>query len=284
MRIDVDIETTLTSRQRSFHLQAAFTSSDARLVIFGPSGSGKSVTVQAIAGLLHPQRGRIVLDDWTILDTQRGIDLPSRERQVGYLFQDYALFPHMTVAENIAYPLHPFAIGRRRAARGAELRRILETFEIAALADSFPRDLSGGQKQRVALARALIRHPRILLLDEPFSALDPLLRTRMRTELLELQNRFSVPLVLITHDPADVAAFAETLVLFHTGGVSEVLQLDELRRSAPAWDAESFLRQRLSTAPHADPSAVVRLDAAPALPDPVASSTMCHKSYRSIPR
>ncbi|MHB1531344.1 MAG: ABC transporter ATP-binding protein [Acidithiobacillus sp.] len=284
MRIDVDIETTLTSRQRVFPLQAAFTSSDARLVIFGPSGSGKSVTVQAIAGLLHPQRGRIVLDDRTILDTQRGIDLPSRERQVGYLFQDYALFPHMTVAENIAYPLHPFPIGRRRAARGAEVRRILEAFEIAALADSFPRDLSGGQKQRVALARALIRHPRILLLDEPFSALDPLLRTRMRTELLELQNRFSVPLVLITHDPADVAAFAETLVLFHTGGVSEVLQLAELRRTAPEWDAESFLRQRMSTAAHADPSAVVRLDAAPALSDPVASSTMCHKSYRSIPR
>jgi len=279
MRIDVDIETTLISRQRRFHLQAAFTSADARLVIFGPSGSGKSVTVQAIAGLLHPQRGRIILDDRTILDTQRGINLPSRERQVGYLFQDYALFPHMTVAENIAYPLHSFAIGRRRVARGAEVRRILEAFEIAALAESFPRGLSGGQKQRVALARALIRHPRILLLDEPFSALDPLLRTRMRSELLELQNRFSVPLVLITHDPADVAAFAETLVLFHTGGVREVLQLTELRRAAPEWDAESFLRQRMSAARTA-----LALNGAPAMPDPVASPTNCHQSYPSIPR
>jgi molybdate transport system ATP-binding protein len=222
MRLEVDIRKTLRSGDRRFVLEASFSSQDDLTVIFGASGSGKSLTIQAIAGLVRPDSGRILVGGELLFDDQQGTNLPTRERKIGYLFQDYALFPHLTVRENIAYPLKKTWHFRLLPGQRQEVEEIMAAFEITHLAESYPSELSGGQRQRVALARALIKKPSILLLDEPFSALDSMLRHRMRMELLEIRQKFAVPLVVITHDPADVEVFADTLVVFENGGVKEV--------------------------------------------------------------
>lgn len=208
-------------------LDAAFSSHDDLTVIFGASGSGKSLTIQSIAGLVMPDSGRIAVGGEVFFDRQQGTNLPTRERAMGYLFQDYALFPHLSVRENIAYPLKKTWYLGLLSAQRQEVEEIIASFELTHLADSLPNEMSGGQRQRVALARALIRKPSILLLDEPFSALDSMLRHRMRLELLEIRKKFSVPLVVITHDPADVEVFADTLVVFEDGGVKEVRRRKE---------------------------------------------------------
>jgi molybdate transport system ATP-binding protein len=222
MRLEVDIRKTLYSGERLFALEAAFSSQDDLTVIFGASGSGKSLTIQAIAGLVTPEQGRIAVGGEVLFDSPQGINLPARKRGVGYLFQDYALFPHLTVRENIGYPLQKGWPFKLLPDDRQEVAEIMDSFEITHLAESYPAELSGGQRQRVALARALIKKPAILLLDEPFSALDSMLRHRMRMELLEIRQRFGVPLVVITHDPADVEVFADTLVIFANGRVEEV--------------------------------------------------------------
>ena len=231
MRLEVDIRKTLQSGERRFELEAAFSSRDDLTVIFGASGSGKSLTIQAIAGLVTPEQGRIAVGGEVLFDSQQSINLPARKRGVGYLFQDYALFPHLTVRENIGYPLKKGWRFNLLPDVRKEVAEIMESFEITHLAGSYPAELSGGQKQRVALARAMIKKPSILLLDEPFSALDSLLRHRMRMELLEIRQRFAVPLVVITHDPADVEVFADTLVIFANGRVEEVS--DRKKHGAP---------------------------------------------------
>jgi len=224
VRISVDIEKSLWSGDRAFRLRVAFVSGDESTVIFGPSGSGKTLTIQAIAGLVRPDAGRISLGEGTLFDSVAGIDIPVRKRGVGFLFQDYALFPHITVAQNIAYPLTRFWEWRIPDRVRLEVEEIMDAFEIRGLAACLPRELSGGQRQRVALARALVRRPSVLLLDEPFSALDTPLRARMREELLALRRRFKVPLVMITHDPEDVEVFGETIVHIEEGAVRDVVR------------------------------------------------------------
>ena len=222
MLIEVDIERTLNSRGRSFTLKVAFASDESRVVLFGPSGSGKTLTLQSIAGLMRPDSGRIALKGRVLFDAKAGIDVPSRARRMGYLFQDYALFPHMTVAENVGYGLRKTWQWRLSKKDRRDVLGLLDTLEIRHLAESFPVDLSGGQKQRVALARALMTRPDLLLLDEPFAALDTLLRGRLRKELLDIQERFQVPMIMITHDPEDITAFAQTLVTYEAGRVCEI--------------------------------------------------------------
>jgi molybdate transport system ATP-binding protein len=241
MRLEVDIRKTLHSRDRSFVLETAFSSQDDMTVIFGASGSGKSLTIQAIAGLVKPDSGRIAVGGELLFDDSQGIDLPTRERKMGYLFQDYALFPHLSVQENIAYPLKKTWCFGLLPEQRQEVAEIMAAFEITHLAQSLPGELSGGQRQRVALARALIKKPSILLLDEPFSALDSMLRHRMRLELLEIRQKFAVPLVVITHDPADVEVFADTLVVFENGGVKEVSR----RRQQPEPLHANIWRQKV---------------------------------------
>jgi molybdate transport system ATP-binding protein len=215
--IQVDVKKVLRSRGGSFTLNASFSSGEDIIVLFGPSGSGKTLTLQAIAGLITPDSGRIALRGRVVFDSEAGVNIPPRNRNVGYLFQDYALFPHLTVLENVGYPLKK--IWQRRLSK-QDRRRVMEfldTFEISHLADSFPFGISGGQRQRVALARALIRKPDIMLLDEPFSALDTMLRERLRKELREILARFSIPAVMITHDPEDIKAFADKLIVYEAG-------------------------------------------------------------------
>jgi len=225
MRIEVSIRKALRSHGREFHLDVAFTCEDDISVVFGPSGSGKSLTLKAIAGLERPDQGRIAVDGRVLFDSEAGIDLPARARGVGYLFQDYALFPHMTVEENIGFPLRSWWQKRAPAEVARRVADVIELFELGGLERSYPAQLSGGQRQRVALGRALIRKPAMLLLDEPFAALDPLLRIRMRQELLNTQWLFKVPMLVITHDPQDVAALAEKVVILQRGGVERSVDL-----------------------------------------------------------
>ena len=191
MRIRIDIHKTLRSRDRVFRLEVAFNAEHERTVVFGPSGSGKSITLQCIAGLVRPDEGRIEVGSRVLYDSAAGIDLPPQVRNVGHLVQDYALFPHMSVEENVAFGLKGRFGHTGEHGTAARVREFLEQFEIAALARSFPRNLSGGQRQRVALARALIRQPDVLLLDEPLSALDPLLRARVRRRAARPANALS---------------------------------------------------------------------------------------------
>ncbi|MGA2938075.1 MAG: ATP-binding cassette domain-containing protein [Syntrophobacteraceae bacterium] len=222
MLIRVDIEKTMSSRGRRFFLKAAFSSVEGFVVLFGPSGAGKTLTLQSIAGLLTPDSGRIELRDSVLFDSKSGINIDPQHRNIGYVFQDYALFPHLTVFENVGFGLRKRWPQPLSQPHRLKVEEFLDIFEITHLAASFPFDLSGGQKQRVALARALIRSPELLLLDEPFSALDTLLRVKLRDELLAIQARFKVPVIMITHDPEDIRVFAQTLVTYETGRVCKV--------------------------------------------------------------
>ena len=206
MSVDVSVRKTLRADDRCFELDVAFASDHRRIVLFGHSGAGKSLTLRAMAGLLAPDAGHVRVDGRTLFDAASRVDLPARERGVAYVFQDYALFPHLTVAQNIGFGLDRGWFNPRRRSRGERVNRWLDTFELAGVADSYPSRISGGQRQRVALARALVAEPRLVLLDEPFAALDPALRGRMRTELRALQSRLDLPMLVITHDPADVEA------------------------------------------------------------------------------
>ncbi len=223
MKLSVDIRKTLHAPDRVFNIDVCFSSDDDLMVIFGPSGSGKSVTFQAIAGMVAPDEGSIALGERTLYDSRRAINLAPQVRRIGYLFQDYALFPHLTVRHNVGFAVGASITGRQNLAARRRVNELLENFGLLELADSYPLQLSGGQRQRVALARALARKPDLLLLDEPFSALDPLLRDRTRKELLAVQSQFGVPMVLITHDPADLELFADHLIVFDNGRVVETL-------------------------------------------------------------
>ncbi|CAD6555173.1 Sulfate/thiosulfate import ATP-binding protein CysA [Paraburkholderia kirstenboschensis] len=221
MPLDVDIRKTFVSAERRFTLDVAFTATTQRVVLFGPSGAGKSLTLQAIAGLLRPDEGKITLHGNALFDSKFDVDLKPQARKVAYLFQDYALFPHLNVRQNIGFGLQSGWFNPRARSSHAQIDYWLDALELRGVAGNYPAQLSGGQKQRVALARALVAQPQLLLLDEPFSALDSTLRQRMRLELSELQTRLDIPMVLITHDPDDVAAFGDQVVQISDGRVRE---------------------------------------------------------------
>ena len=194
------------------------------MVLFGASGSGKTLTLQAIAGLINPDSGHISVDGDVLYDSAKRICRPARTRHVGYLLQDYALFPHLSALGNVGFSLSgPFG----------------HLSEVDHLSDRLPSEMSGGQKQRVALARALAAQPKVLLLDEPFSALDPLLRVRMRQEIRQLLDEWNIPVVIITHDPDDVEAFAETLVVYSGGRTVKCVDYTPYREKGT--DPRSFL-------------------------------------------
>ena len=212
-------DTAERARDTDFTLDVRFTTTARRVVVRGPSGAGKSLMLQAIAGLLRPRRGRIVVLGRCVFDSASGIDVPARQRDVGFLFQDYALFPHLTVRQNVNFGLARSLCNPTAAMRDPRAERWLEALGIAAFAERYPDQLSGGQRQRTALARALARTPRALLLDEPFAALDPALRERLRDELDALQRSLALPMMLVTHDDADVERFGDELIEIEAGRV-----------------------------------------------------------------
>jgi molybdate transport system ATP-binding protein len=223
--IDVDLKLTVTDGARRFDLAARFATDVPFAALYGPSGAGKTLTLQAIAGLLKPAQGHVRLDGRTLYDSARGIDVPAPARRIGYLFQNYALFPHLSVRENVAFGLTAWHRRKLPAQEAARVQSLLEGFGLAALADSRPQRLSGGQQQRVALARALACQPQVLLLDEPFAALNPMLRSELRNELAQVRRQWGIPVLMITHDIEDVLALADVAFVYDNGRVVREIDL-----------------------------------------------------------
>ena len=199
---------------RSFELELALEVGDT-VALVGPSGAGKTSVLRAVAGLARPRRGTIALDDDVWLDSERNVFLKPDERRVGLVFQEYALFPHMTVRQNVAYA------GKERA------DEYLERFRIS-ISATLPGALSGGERQRVALARALARNPGVILLDEPLSALDTHTKDTVRAELHELLREFALPTILVTHDYEDAAALADHVGVLVEGKLRQLATPSEL--------------------------------------------------------
>ena len=203
MRLDLHFHKQLQHGERVFTLNAQLHSEIERTVILGPSGSGKSLLLKMIAGLIQPDSGYIRLNDTPLFDSHLNLQRSPQERNVAYVFQSYALFPHLTVKQNVAFALETGWLNPRQKDASSHVQTLLEKFGLADLAHYYPTQLSGGQQQRTALARVLVKKPQIILLDEPFSALDADLRMIMRDELLNIQQAFGVPMLMITHDPED---------------------------------------------------------------------------------
>jgi molybdate transport system ATP-binding protein len=204
--LDFDISLPL----RPFRLELALTVGRETFALVGPSGAGKTSVLRTVAGLAQPERGRIALDGRVLFDAATGVDTPPEDRRVGLVFQEYALFPHMSVEQNVSY------------AGGTRVREALERFRIAELAKARPHELSGGERQRVGLARALARDPDVLLLDEPMSALDTHTRAGVRAELRRILDHLDLPVLLVTHDFQDAAVLADRVGVLVEGRLLQV--------------------------------------------------------------
>jgi ABC-type sulfate/molybdate transport systems ATPase subunit len=200
------------------------------LALVGPNGAGKSTVIAAIAGLLPLESGRIRIDGRVVADAEAGVDLPAPDRRVGVVFQDYLLFAHLDVRDNVAFAARVRGGGKDAARRAAQ--PYLQRFGLSDLADRHPGSLSGGQAQRVALARALAAEPDVLLLDEPMAALDVELRAEVRVDLARHIRGFAGATLLVTHSLADVDAVADAVAVIEDGRITERGTLDELRAAA----------------------------------------------------
>jgi len=214
----------ITKRLPEFTLDVAWSAGDGVAVLFGPSGAGKTLTLQCLAGLIRPDAGRIVVDDRVLFDSAAGVDLPPQQRRVGYVFQGYALFPHLTVGQNVAFGLRD----RPRAERLARAAEVMERLGLGGLTHRRTGELSGGQRQRVALGRALAIDPALLLLDEPLSALDAPLRRSLRNELRTILSGWGTAAVLVTHDFTEAYQLADRIVIYENGRVIQSAPRAEL--------------------------------------------------------
>jgi molybdate transport system ATP-binding protein len=222
-RLSLDLQ----KRWGDFDLTARFAAGSEVLVLFGPSGAGKTSCLNAIAGLLSLDAGEIILDGETLFRKDRPgrpANLPARQRCVGYVFQQFALFPHLSAAENAAYAL------RSRRDRRQVALKLLEQMGIGHMADRYPHEMSGGQQQRVALARALAAQPRVLLLDEPFSALDAAVRQRLQGDLAALQADLGLIMIYVTHHLEDALALGQRIAVIRDGQVKQVGPIEEVFR------------------------------------------------------
>ena len=212
----MSLEVNVTKRFDGFTLHAAFTAGDTATALLGASGCGKSMTLRCIAGIVRPDEGRIVLDGRVLFDSAQGIDLPPQQRNVGLLFQNYALFPNMTVEQNILCALKK---EKDPAARRAACAEALRAMRLEELAKRLPGALSGGQQQRAALARILAAKPRILMLDEPFSALDSYLREEVEGEVGSLLAGFAGTALLVTHNRDEAYRLCKEMIVLNEGQV-----------------------------------------------------------------
>jgi iron(III) transport system ATP-binding protein len=219
-----------------------FTVRDKEFVtLLGPSGCGKTTTLMSIAGFQSPDEGVIAVGDEVFVDRSAGVDLPAERRDLGIVFQSYALWPHMTVAQNVGFPLS-LRKADKRAAR-ERVAEVLDLVELGGHGDRYPHQLSGGQQQRVALARAIAHPPRVLLLDEPFSNLDAKLRERARDWLKQLQTSLGLTTVFVTHDQDEALAMSDRILVMHGGRILRDGTPEEVYREPGARFVAEFLGQ-----------------------------------------
>ena len=214
--IDIDITRSLSGPEGPMVLKVAFKLESHEFVtLFGPSGAGKTSLLRMISGLMQPDEGRIIVDGEVWFDSAASVSLPPHRRRAGLVFQDYALFPHMTVRQNLEYGLSG------KGDRG-EAENLLKLAGLTDLKNRYPQSLSGGQKQRAALARALARRPELLLLDEPLSALDPEMRSRLQDVVLEFHRQFGVTTILVSHTPAEIFKLSQRVYMLDRGRIMRV--------------------------------------------------------------
>lgn len=210
------LDLSIRHRQGEFALDATLVSDGRLTALFGPSGSGKTSLVNMIAGLVRPQAGHVRIDGETLLDTERGIDVPKHRRRIGYIFQEARLFPHLSVRQNLLFG-HWFA--PRSSRRSSDLATVLDLLGIAHLLKRTPAALSGGERQRVAIGRALLSHPRLLLMDEPLAALDEPRKNEILPYIERLRDEAGIPIVYVSHSVSEVARLATTVALVEGGRV-----------------------------------------------------------------
>jgi molybdate transport system ATP-binding protein len=258
MTIEIDV----THRLGEFLLDAMFSVDSGTVALFGPSGAGKTTLVNAIAGLMRPDRGRAAIDGTTLLDTARGIDVPPHRRRIGYIFQDGRLFPHLTVRQNLSY-------GRwfaKSTARVGPAERIIEMLGISHILGRYPQGLSGGEKQRVAIGRALLSGPRLMLMDEPLSSLDEQRKEEILPYIEKLRDETGIPIILVSHSVSEVARLATSVVLLSEGRVvavgapSRVLQNVEVTKLTGSPLDRSVIEARVTR--HDDAADVTMLTSA----------------------
>ena len=222
MALEVDIHRKL----HDFELNISFTTEGcSRLGVLGPSGCGKSMTLKSIAGIVTPDSGRIVLNDRVLFDSEKKINLRPQQRRVGYLFQSYALFPHMKIVDNIACGLK---LSSREARSNRQIKELMDMLHLTGLEERYPGQLSGGQQQRVALARILLYQPEIILLDEPFSALDEPLREELQKQLSEILHSWQREVILVTHSHSEVRKLSDRLLVLESGHIVQFGDTKEL--------------------------------------------------------
>lgn len=196
-----------------FQLRVAFKARPGITILFGASGSGKTTLLECVAGLISPNAGRVALGDRLLFDSQSGVNVPAPRRHVGYVFQDLALFPHLTVRANAEYGLAKLDSSQRQP----RVIPVLESFRIAHLVDRYPKEISGGERQRVALARALVTNPCVLLLDEPLGGLDARVKSSILDDLREWNQMHRIPILYVTHSREEVLALGESVIVLEAG-------------------------------------------------------------------
>jgi molybdate transport system ATP-binding protein len=217
--LHVDIRKRLAAdHSGSFFLNVTFAAKDGITILFGPSGSGKTSTLRAIAGILKPEEGRISIGDRVYFDSKTGTDLPIQQRRVGYVFQDYALFPHLTAEQNVAYGIKD----QKDHARRERAASMLSLFKVDHVRHRYPVNMSGGEQQRIALARALASDPAVVLLDEPLSAVDMETRAGLLDEVAAAQQSVGIPFLYVTHNPDEAVRLGARVVVLSAGSVSSV--------------------------------------------------------------
>jgi molybdate transport system ATP-binding protein len=220
------LKVNIRKRLGKFHLNVSFEAEEEMVVLFGPSGEGKTTTLNCIAGIIKPDEGKIEVNDKRIFDSMNRINVPLNKRNIGYVFQEDTLFPHLTVYENIAYGLkQPKKDPQRKA---EEIKKMLHLLRLEVLENHYPAQLSGGQKQRVAIARTLINKPQILLMDEPFSALDSPVREKLRQDLLRIRHRFRITIVYVTHDMKEAFILGDKIAVLNRGSLEQMGERKEV--------------------------------------------------------